>query len=372
MAKRAPKVASAAKSLQDALRFASPAYKAIGEPYTTHVVLYQRQLYAHDGIIAAGCPIDDDIAVCPHGANLSAALNRTGSNLTISVGENGQVLIIKVGGFKAMVPCVAFSDIPPFAPDPMIAPIDDRIKQGFMQIAHIAADNSQHVITASVLLQAQTMVATNRAVLLEYAHYNDLPPDLVVPKIFATIVAKCDKPLKGFGYSASTVTFYFDDGSWYRTRRYADKWPDIAPIFDRTARGQMNPQMAALPTDFFEAIEAVAPFCTDNGIFETEKDLLVAGAKASQVCKGVPGGMALGAPALRLVAGRFDRVSWGADKEPIYFYADNMRGAVVKCTPRGDENHPQSLEAAQENTMHVPQTPEPVAVQFEQYGSLDN
>jgi hypothetical protein len=317
--------ATASSALVNALKFVSVAQKEIGQPYQTHVALLNNTAVAFDGTVAAGCQIEEDLVACPHTLRLIDALAKCGDTLSITQ-LDGDRLSIKSDKFKAYVPCVPVDNLTVAYPDPPCAVIDDRIKKGFEVVGVLASDNSQHVVTASILLRAGSMVATDRNIMFEYWHGIDLPPGIVVPKAGAIAVTKINKPLAQLGFSSRSVTFYFEDGSWLRSQLYDDKWPDI----DRVLNVKNNPW--PIPEGFFKAVEAVASF-SQSGALYFKPNLLRSHAEdgigASYEVTGLPGGPIYRAKHLKLIEPYAKTIDFIGQNGIAYFYGDDIRGAIT-------------------------------------------
>lgn len=248
-------------SILKALRFVALAQRDEGAPYQTHVALTNRTAIAFDGIIAAGCFIDEDITACPHTLTFRRALERCAGPLSVTMTE-GQRLSVKSGRFRSVVPCLPGAT-GPVVPDPVAGVITEVVLQGLLALAPVIVENSQRVFTAAVFLKPQTMVATNGMVIVECWHGVDFPPQgFLLPKLFIGALDKAWKMGKNptyFGFSDSTLTVYFDDNSWLRTQCYQkEQYPDTDRLFARPY------QPGPLPKHFFEAAETVADVAKEN------------------------------------------------------------------------------------------------------------
>ena len=332
-AAEAPAV-SAAKSLQDALSFCSVAFKEIGPGYSTHAVMHGKCLYTFDGVLAAGHPIDDDLTACPHAARLRDALARPGTGLGLALAADGGVLGVSLGGFRARVPCLSLDDIAPFGPDPLTFETDSRLQEAFGALANLAANSGTTVLESSLLLDVDTLTATNRKLIMQYWHGLALPRSFVIPRPFATALWKCPKLWAGMGWSDSTLTVHFRDGAWLRTQLYAEPWPDI-----EKALADMRQDGAPLPADFFDACDAVLPFAGADvpRLFVLADTVATssnpADCAASQECRGLPLSSPLAvlpANLMKHIAGRVSHVDWTSGKQAVHFYGDNMRCAMMR------------------------------------------
>lgn len=256
---RAAKVNSQAEQLTAALNFVSVGIGSF-EFWQEHVRLSDNYAVAFNGQVAAGHPIIEELNVNPHAAKMKAALNRCGKSLVIAETPGGK-LSIKGDKLRALVDCLPGEDLPtmtPDQPDPK-AFVTEKLKEAFKVCATLASEAADEVVKASLLLEANVCTGTNKQVMLQYWHGVDLPPMIVIPKLFAMAVAKQDKPLTGLGFGwgdnrVSSVTFWFEGGCWIKTLCYADEWPDVSRILNVETRAE------AVPAGLWEAVAAVAEF----------------------------------------------------------------------------------------------------------------
>jgi hypothetical protein len=261
MARRATTVkkATQAAALLEALKFVSVAAgdKDLIET-SGHVRLAGNFAVTFDGQLTAGHPIVEELTLCPQIDQLTKALNRSGKSLVIAETPNGR-LSIKGERLQAYVACLKPEDMPPALPDPRLGVVDDRIKEAFRCCGTLANENGKRVFEASVLLRANDCTATNGAAILQFWHGIDLPPDMILPKIFCAAVAAVKAKVEGFGASwndqgrVGSVTFYFEGGAWIKSLCYADEWPNTDPLW-----WQAN--FSPVPDGLFEGVDAVADF----------------------------------------------------------------------------------------------------------------
>src|SRR6267154_6053723 len=247
-------------SLLTALEFCSCVSEKLGAPYETHIGLRGNWAIAFNGTVAAGSPIVEDIQCYPHNLLLIDALSKCDENFSLTQLDNGR-LSVKSGKFKAIIPCLDPALMQNAIPDPYIVPITNKFKEAVEAVGVIANEKAQHVLTASVLMNGQSVISTNRVMILEYWHGLDLPSNIPLPKEFIKALSKQKKNLTGFGFSNSSATFYFEDGCWLRTLLYADKWPDITSILNRQAN------LWAIDPQFYKALDAVTPFSEDGNVY---------------------------------------------------------------------------------------------------------
>ncbi len=215
--------------------------------------------------------------------------------------------------------------LPGIEPDPYAGVLDDRIRIGLEILSPFVVENSQRVVMASVLLRAQTMVATNGHVLLEYWHGIDLPPGLIVPKLFINALTRIKKKIVGFGFSSTSFTVYFEDRSWLKTQLYKEKWPDTDGIMARPH------QPVPLPVNFFEALHSIVDFTEDNrvrirpGKIQSHAD---EGTGATYEVEGLNAVATLNAKHLALLDGLIVSMDISGTGGVSFFYGENLRGAM--------------------------------------------
>src|SRR5690606_7736342 len=112
--------------------------------------------------------------------------------------------------------------VPATPPDANVYAIDNRVRDALITAAKFTKDTAQTIVEASVLLNGQSVIGTNRHVLVESWHGYTLPTGIPVPKAFIQVLEKVEAALVGFGMGTETITIHFADGTSVRTRFYTD------------------------------------------------------------------------------------------------------------------------------------------------------
>lgn len=333
MARPARKAKStAASKLAEALNFVAAASNDDpSRTYQAHARVAAKWIIATNGTISAGHPVEEELALCPHIARLVDALNKAGTTLALTERDNGQLLVAG-DKLKATVPCLSGDQFPPIMPDQRCATIDDRIKEGFAAVVALAATTGERVFETSILLRANSMFGCNGNVIFEYWHGIDLPPGLVIPKPAAVAIANCKKKLTGFGFSRASATFYFEDGSWYKTQLYGETWPDIDALFDAPCFP------GEVPTGLFEAVGAIENFSKDgavhfhDGKLKTTYDNYNNGPAygATYEVPGLQGSHSFSAKLLRLIEPVCKSIDYTSSDDRAFFIGGNVRGVIMK------------------------------------------
>lgn len=254
---------SPASKLIDALKFISIAQKKTGNIRQQYCVFAGGWLCASDGILTVGVPVEAAIDACPQTATLVEALGKVEAEFSVvQLPENA--LAVTSGVFRAIVQCESRDNVPIPAPDAPCAAVSDDLKLALLAVAPAAADSDASAWANSVLLQAYTVVGTNRYVILEAYHGIDLPPGILMPKPSALHVGKCKKALKQFGFSESSATFWFEDGSFIKTQLHKSEFPDYrSRLFGDFDMLDFEP----LPPEFFKAVKSVKGFAKADAVW---------------------------------------------------------------------------------------------------------
>lgn len=261
MAAKKPEVFD--NQLLRAVEFVALAQRKTGDVRQTYCMLNQGQIVAFDGVLAASCKIQEPLQCMPHTGKLLAALSQCGQSFSITQIAADQ-LRVQSGDFQALVPCLTDWSTMQWAwPDALAATINDNLKAALKIVLPLVNEKAPRIEMASVLVQDQSLLATNGAVVVEALHGINLPPNIILPKAAVSAISKAVKVLTGIGFGQGTATFYFDDGSWMRTQLFLDTWPVVTHIFG-TADHLLpyNPQH--VPPGLFESITKVAPFSEDG------------------------------------------------------------------------------------------------------------
>lgn len=276
---------SSAASLIRALQFVSMAQKDAGTNYQTHCIINNHWCVAFDGLLMIGCKVEEDISACPNTSKLLTALQKCGAQIAITqLTENA--IDVKSDKFKAKIDCVSLDQMPLSSPDPFAGPITDAVKAACGALAWLATEGATQPFKAGVYVKAGSAVATSGMVLLEYWHACNMP-ELLLPKRTAEVLSRIDRKLVGFGFSQTSVTFYFEDESFIKSQLLDDRFPEYEKLFD----GFSGMSSVPVSPDFFKAVESIAPFAEQkiawfrgNRLQSHKVDDL----GASHECEGMP------------------------------------------------------------------------------------
>lgn len=317
---------SPAADLLDAMKFITTAQKKESDAeYECHCTIQNGYVSATNGVIAVGQRIELDINTSPHSYRLLAALAKCGSELSIAEVAGG--LAVKSGRFRVVVPSVPADRYG--VPDTPIAPITDALRRALEVASVYPVDGDPRVVAASVLVQANTCVGTNGRSLLEAWHGIDLPPNLVLPKASVDALLKIKRPLAKFGYRENnSVTFWFEDGSWFKTQLFNEPYPNYQRLFS-TATAKVTPPW------LWEALDTLGEFSNDDIIDFHDGYLAVDGkgehgATYAADCKA---GRSHSIKALQQARPYITGIDFESG-DAVYVLGENLRGLIMSIKPR--------------------------------------
>lgn len=255
-----PAYGNGAGELLEALKFLAPAMKAKGTVRQTHCKFAFGMLGASNDVLTIGVKVAEKLETCPDYFKLVHALSNCGEDVSITQ-QDKKTLVVKSGKFRSKIPCLELADIPVRPPNPAVAVINDTIKEALKVASCIADDEGGRPILKAVNLSANIATATNGYAAVGFWHGIDLPDGLLLPPEAVKAVCLTNKALAGLGFTDTAVTFHFEDGSFIRTQRYIDKYPNIRNILRPGFEG------CKINEDFYKAVRTVIPACMADYVY---------------------------------------------------------------------------------------------------------
>lgn len=260
-----------AAKLLEALKFLSVGYAASGDDQATHTWLQDGWGASFNGIVAAACPIEGlDLNAFPDTDLLTDALAHVGKELELTVEDTGVHIVS--GDYDAIIPVGDRTKTVPTSPDQPVAELPPGFVGALERCSRLISDSAQTVRDATIWARpvagqnyAQTLVSTNGKTLIESQIGGYIAANILFPKVFVTALTKCGKEPKQWGFSASSFTVWFEDGSYIKTNTY-DPASYPQSVGEKIEALMEAPLTIAPPKGFFEAVAAVAPF-TDGTIY---------------------------------------------------------------------------------------------------------
>jgi hypothetical protein len=338
MARRGPKpkVTSQAIELIEALKFISVASTRSEADYMQHCFFVNGCVCMTDGNLTAGYPVAEQLSYCPNFDKLQTAVAKSGKSLTIAELESNR-LSVKGEKFRAIVPCLAADKLPPFdivQPHPQVAPVDDRLKAALDCCGSYTKENGVEMLDAAIKLESMLCVGLHRKQsIVQYYHGIDLPPHIILPKIYTDAVAKAKIPLVGFGFEwneektrPKAITLWFENGAWLRTLCYGDTYPDIEHLFN-------DPSFPKeIPPALWEAVDMVKKFGDNETVILMDGRVQSHASDeigAQYIVEGLEGNKQFDSKLLKLAEPYMKTCDFTSSPNRIYWFGENVRGIIM-------------------------------------------
>jgi len=312
-----------AKGLLDALAFIKPCQKKKGTLEQTHCLIQANWMVASDGIMTIATPVQEDLTACPQSSLLEEALKKSKGELSITQ-LSDEALSVSSGSLKITVPCEPTSALNISGPDPQRGVADFRLKEALKDLAPIATEGAADAINACVLIDGVNAVATNNHLILEIEHGVNLPNNILVPKAACAAVGKCKKLLTGFGFSGSSCTFWFEDGSFIKTQLFDSKYPNYQIHLENE-----DALFAPIPESFFEAIAAVKDHSTTSVVYVKDSGIWSDNLESSYQVEGLIGDMGINFKYLTLVKSSIENICFDSEQNKLFFFDHDRRGMIM-------------------------------------------
>lgn len=316
-----------ALGLLNALKFVSICQQKKGEQQDQFCIIANKWIAASNFVLTAATPIAEDFECNAHTYQLIDALKQVQGDLqVVALSEN--CLSVKSGSFTGLVPCVADGIVDVTGPDSNCASIPDTLKIALRVGAVLLTENAPSEHLGAVLLQANTAVGTDGAAIIEYWHGVNLPT-MLIPRASALAIAKCTKVLTGFGYSGPSATFWFEDGSFIKTRLFESNYPNYRAPLDVEGINAWP-----LPDGLFAAVKLLEPFCStgnihfNNGLIYSDE---LESEASSYKLEGVPNDTTFNLKRFLTIAPYAQQAHFYKEKRCFYFFGENVRGALMEC-----------------------------------------
>lgn len=312
--------------LIEALKFAAIAGKDDNDEKNQYVAISDNWLSVENDTFTLGINVDVNLELCPHSEMFKAALQQCGQQFQLT--QLDAAISLKSGNFRAAVPAIDRALLAPFAPDPAVATINDKLRDGFAACLRvIPRKDDTRIYTKGAMLKANTIIATNGGIALEFWHGIDLPGPLLIPRKTIETIIKIGKPLSQFGFSDSSVTFYFNDLSFIKTRLLTGEFPNMQPSFENVA-GKFVPTWKG----FYEGLSAINAFVKDD-VIHFHSNCLASHSSlelgANYRVETLPPSYVFSAAYWRAIEPLAQQICMAPVGKPFAFLGENVRGLII-------------------------------------------
>lgn len=295
-------------------------------PEMKHFVIENGTVRSFNGVIAICSPIDFAFDCKPKAFPMVSAIGHCDEVVTLGMTDGGR-LRIQSGRFKAFIECIEGETIH-LLPEGKEVPLDgEALVQGCKTLLPFVGNDASRPWTNGILLRGQSAFATNNVCLAEYWLGVDVPFTVNIPMAAIKEIVRVKQIPTHAQISDHSITIHYEDGCWIRSQLYETDWPDLSKILDRTSHQR------AVPENLFEALTTIKPFVDKRGLVHfidgEIRTHLEEGLGAGYQVDGLHGDGVYHISMLGLLEGVAKTVDFSLYPEPLIFYGDRLRGAIV-------------------------------------------
>lgn len=295
-------------------------------PEMKHFVIENGTVRSFNGVIAICSPIDFSFDCKPKAVPMVNAIGHCEDVVTLGMTDGGR-LRIQSGKFKAFIECIDGETIH-LLPEGQEVQLDgEALVKGCATLLPFVGNDASRPWTNGILLRGQSAFATNNVCLAEYWLGVSMPFTVNIPMAAIKEIIRVKKPPTHAQISQTSITFHYEDGCWIRSQLYETNWPDLSKILDRPSHQQ------AVPDNLFSGLATVKPFVDKRGLIHfVEGEIrthLEDGLGAGYQVEGLPDKGVYHIAMLSLLDGVAKTVDFTLYPEPLLFYGENLRGAIV-------------------------------------------
>lgn len=296
-----------------------------------HFLIENGFIRATNGVITLGSPIDLDFTAAPHADTFFHAISNCKDVVSIKKTATGR-LSIGSGKFRAFVPCdEEVTGIHPKPTGQLVQFDGQHLLDAFEKLQRFVGKDELRPWTNGILLRGQSAYATNNACLVEYWIGVEMPFIANVPAAAVREVLGAGSPPSGMLMDTGSITFMYEDGRWIKTQLYETEWPPLDHILN--AASSQSP----VEPDMFVGLKAISKFGDKENrrVYFRDGKLCASQYDEDGATYDVPGLHHEGiyrADVLAMLDTVADTADFTRYPEPVIFYGDRLRGAMLGLT----------------------------------------
>lgn len=295
-------------------------------PTLTHFRIENGTIRSFNGTLALSTPIALDLDCIPKAVPFIKAIQNSKDTVTLSLTATGRLRVVS-GPFKAFIDCVT-EETPHVFPEGEIVEMDgDALLRGFKLLDPFIGDDASRPWSNGIMLDGESMFATNNVSLVEYWTGSFFPMVCNVPRAAIKEVIRINEPPIHAQLAKTSITFHYPDGKWVRSALLSIDWPDVKTMLNIDA----DPQ--PLVDEFFLGLETIKPFCDSLGRIYLQGDemhtTLEKGEGASFQVAGMSINGVYQSHILGLLKGSVNSIDFSKYPKACPFFGDKMRGVII-------------------------------------------
>ena len=296
-------------------------------PALTHFVIEDGHVRGFNGVLGLSSPIPFDIACKPKATTLIKAIAACTGTVQLAMTPAGR-LSVKSKGFKAFIDCVE-GETPHAVPEGQVINFDGQLLlDGLKAVAPFIGNDAARMWSNGVLIENQSLFATNNVTLVQYWLGIDFPSVVNIPRDAVKEMLRINEPPLFAQLTDGSISFHYLGDRWLRTQLYdSNNWPDISKVLDKSSA------QTILDKSIFEALEYLKPFADKQGTVLFGNGKLTThtadneGAEYEVESAIVEGKYNI--DMLNLLKGSANSIDWTSYPRPCLFMGDRIRGAII-------------------------------------------
>lgn len=312
-------------SILDAMKFTQGAVsKKDFVPALSHFRIRGGRISGYNGSLVLSAPIALDVDCCPKADAFVKAVQACEETAQLHLTPTGK-LAIRSGKFRAHVDCLPDAELPEVAPEGLPVAIDGELLPALTLLYDFISVDASKPWSAGVLLDGQSMYATNNVVLLQRWLGYRFPYRVNLPAYAIKEMIRIGEEPVAMQLTATSATFYYAGERWLRTQLISVEWPDAAALLSN-----LPSTASPVPEGLFAALETLAPFLdSTNRVFMNGDVVGTALEEGASV--NVPGAPFTGCYNLKMLSllkGIATLIGFEYYPNPVPIFGDKLRGAI--------------------------------------------
>ena len=296
-------------------------------PALTHFVIENGHVRGFNGILGLSSPIPFDISCKPKATTLIKAIAACTGTVQLAMTPAGR-LSVKSKGFKAFIDCVD-GETPHAVPEGQIINFDGQLLlDGLKAVAPFIGTDAARAWANGVLIEKQSLFATNNVTLVQYWLGIDFPSVVNIPRDAVKEMLRINEPPIFAQITEGSISFHYLGDRWLRTQLYdSSNWPDISKVLDKPSTQSL------VDKSIFDALEYLKPFTDKQGSILFLDGKLTThthdneGAEFEVESVNVEGKYNI--DMLNLLKGSAKTIDWTTYPKPCLFMGERLRGAII-------------------------------------------
>lgn len=285
------------------------------------------RIQGYNGKIALSAPIDMDIECSPKASTLVSAISNCNDTVQLGLTKAGK-LSVKSGNFRSYVQCI--DDVTPVVePEGEFIDIDGAVvMKALTTLENFIGDDAARPWSNGILFSGSSAFATNNVIIAEHWLGSPFPVEVVVPRYAIKEMLRIKRPPTQMQISETSLTLYYEDGSWLRSNLIDAKWPDVSRFF------QGESEQRVIPETFFEGLNSLDSFTDkfnrvtfESGMMRTHSKDFEEGASYELEWIKDKGTFML--PMLAKLEGVAEKIDLSQYPEPCTWSGEAVRGVIV-------------------------------------------